>query len=346
LFRKPAARNADQDVDEDTSPRRVVVVGASAGGVEPLRALAAGLPADLAVPVLVVLHVPPQESHLPAILSRAGPLPARHAEDGDQLEPGRILVAPPDRHLMVEDGHVRVVRGPKENLHRPAIDPLFRSAAAFYGPGAIGVVLSGARTDGAAGAAAIAEHGGAVLVQNPEEAAYPDMPRSAISADHPDYVLPLAEIPRTILQLAAAPVEEVPMPDSDTLNEENSYAALDQEVLDRDEGIGRRGPFGCPDCGGVLWEQDDGELLRFRCRVGHAYAAETLLEAQSDNLEGALFAALRALEERASLAKRVRERLRAKGNEPSASRYDDVIEESERNANIIRAVLAGHGEAA
>jgi two-component system, chemotaxis family, protein-glutamate methylesterase/glutaminase len=136
------------------------------------------------------------------------------------------------------------------------------------------------------------------------------------------------------------------MADPDTLKEENRYAALDQDALRGDEGIGKRAPFGCPECGGVLWEQDDGELLRFRCRIGHAYAAETLLEAQTQNLDTALLVALRALEERATLAKRVRDRLSAKGNEASASRYDEVIEESERNANVIRAVLAGQSEAA
>jgi two-component system, chemotaxis family, protein-glutamate methylesterase/glutaminase len=223
-----------------------VVVGASAGSVESLRELVAGLPGNLPVPVLVVLHVPPLRSNLPKILQRAGPLPASHAEDGQALEAGHILVAPPDRHLMVEDGRVRVVRGPREHLHRPAIDPLFRTAATAYGPGAIAVVLSGARTDGAAGAAAVSECGGAVLVQDPEVAAYPDMPRSAITADHADYVLPLAEIPATISRLAMGPVKEVPMADPDTLNEENRYAALDHDALQYEEGIGKRAPFCLP----------------------------------------------------------------------------------------------------
>jgi two-component system, chemotaxis family, protein-glutamate methylesterase/glutaminase len=233
-------------VDAGSSPRRIVVVGASAGGVEPLQELVRGLPADLPATVLVVLHVRPQTSYLPSILTRAGKLPASHAEDGQALRPGQILVAPPDRHLMVEDGRVRVVRGPRENLHRPAIDPLFRSAATAYGEGAIAVVLSGARTDGAAGAAAIAARGGAVVVQDPDEAAFPDMPLSAITADHPGYVVPLAEIPTTISRLLAEPLKEASMAD-DTLNEENRYAALVRDVLDREEGIGERAALGCPD---------------------------------------------------------------------------------------------------
>jgi two-component system, chemotaxis family, protein-glutamate methylesterase/glutaminase len=337
-----------QDVDDEPLPGlrgRVVVIGASAGGVEALREVVAGLPADLPAPVLVVLHVRPEASHLPAILERAGKLPVSHATDGQTLEPGRILVAPPDRHLIVDDGHARVVRGPKENLHRPAIDPLFRSAAVSYGPGAVAVVLSGSLYDGAAGAAAVSERGGAVLVQDPEEAIHPDMPRSAIAADHPVDVLPLAQLPEAILRLVTPTPQEVAMPDADALNEEVRYAALDLDAVDRDEGIGERAPFGCPECGGVLWEQDDGKLLRFRCRVGHAYAAETLLAAQAETFDSALFVALRALEERASLAKRVRNRLREQ-NRSSASRYDEVIEESERYANVIRAVLAGRGEPA
>jgi two-component system, chemotaxis family, protein-glutamate methylesterase/glutaminase len=330
----------------NSRPDRVVVIGASAGGVEALQAIAGGLPADFPAPVLVVLHVPPETSHLPSILARAGSLPAEHAQDGEPLRAGKILVAPPDRHLMVQDGRVQVVRGPKENMHRPAVDPLFRSAALAYGPNAVAVVLSGTRADGAAGAAAVAHRGGAVVVQDPGDAVYPDMPMSAIAADHPDYVLPTAEIPATISRLVSEPAKEVTVEDAKELETENRYAALDENAIERAEGIGRRGPFGCPECGGVLWEQDDGSLLRYRCRVGHAYAAETLLEAQAENLETALFIALRALEERANLSRQVRDRLRARGVERTAKRYDEAIEESERHANIIRAVLSGQSEAA
>ena len=332
-------------MDEDRSRGRIVVVGASAGGVEALLEVVGALPHDFPAPVLVVLHVGASSS-LPGILQRAGKLPVTHAVDGQRLEPGRVLVAPPDRHLMVVDGHVRVVRGPRENLHRPAVDPLFRSAALSYGPDAIAVVLSGTREDGAAGAAAVSGRGGAVVVQEPDEAVYPDMPRSAIAADNPDYVLPLAEIPATIARLVTEERKEETVADTQDLDAENRYAALDLEPIENVVMIGKRGPFGCPECGGVLWERDDRGLLRFRCRVGHAFAADTLVEAQRQTLDTALWVALRALEERASLARRVRDRMRAGGNEVTASRYDQAIEESERHANVIRAVLAGQGEAA
>lgn len=326
-------------------PGRVVAIGASAGGVEALKEIVAGLPPDLPAVVLVVLHVPASDkSQLPAILERAGPLPAAHAEDGEILTPGRVWVAPPDRHLMVEDGHLRVLRGPKENLHRPAVDPLFRSVADSYGPGAVAVVLSGTLADGAAGAAAVSRVGGSVVVQDPGEALYPDMPLAAIAADHPDLVIPLAQIPAAIVRLVGNGETEVTMHD-EGLSTENRYAALEQEAIDRDEGVGKRSPFGCPECGGVLWEEENG-LLHFRCRVGHAYAAETLVEAQAGTLDTALWVALRALEERSSLARRLSQRLRTRGNESAAARYDQQVEEAERNADIIRAVLAGEGETA
>jgi two-component system, chemotaxis family, protein-glutamate methylesterase/glutaminase len=330
-----------------TAPERIVVVGASAGGVEALARLVAGLPENLAAPVLVVLHVPPsRQSHLPEILARAGPLPVAHAGDGERLVPGRILVAPPDRHLLVANSHVRVVRGPKENMHRPAVDPLFRSAALAYGPGTVAVVLSGSREDGAAGAAAVAGHGGTVVVQDPAEAIYPEMPLSTIAADHPDHVLPLALIPPTIERLVAQPSEEETMDEIDDLEDETRHAALDREAIDRDEAPGSRSAFSCPACGGVLWEKNGGKLLRFRCRVGHAYAGETLLDAQEETLDTALWVALRALEEQASLARRVAERMRGKGNARSAARYDRTVQEAERNATVIRAVLAGRDDAA
>jgi two-component system chemotaxis response regulator CheB len=327
---------------------RVVVIGASAGGVEALRTLVSGFPAELDAAVLVVLHLPPTgRSNLPHILARAGPLPAVHPDDGEVLEAGKIFVAPPDRHLLVTDGHVELARGPRENMHRPAADPLFRSAAVHYGPATIAVVLSGTRADGAAGASAVAMRGGHVVVQDPDEALYSDMPLSTIAADHPDYVIPLGQMAPTIVKLLAEPLKEVVMDDGDdALSLENRYSALDGDAISRDEAPGRRSAFACPECGGALWEFDDMEMPRFRCRVGHAYAAETLLEAQNGSLEQALWVALRALEERASLSTRVAQRLRGKGHESSATRYDRAVEEAERHASVIRSILSGRGDAA
>lgn len=193
--------------------RDVIVVGTSAGGVEALRELAAALPPDLPASVLIVLHLSPGgPGLLPAILNRAGPLPAAHATDGEELRRGRIYVAPPDFHMLVADGRLRLARGPRENLHRPAIDALFRSAAAAWGPRVIGVVLTGALDDGTAGLGAIKRTGGVAVVQDPEEAAYPSMPRSALRNVRVDHCVPLAEIPPLLDQLSREPLADGPAP--------------------------------------------------------------------------------------------------------------------------------------
>lgn len=183
---------------------RIVVIGASAGGVEALARLVAGLPESFRIPIFVVLHIPPTTSFLPEILSRAGPLPSVHAIDGDTVEPGRVVIAPPDSHLLLEPGRVRLDGGPRENGHRPAINPLFRSAAEAYGAGVIAVVLSGSLHDGALGVVAVHRRGGLVVVQDPNEAAYPAMPASAIDATPPDQVLPISAIAELLATLDGA----------------------------------------------------------------------------------------------------------------------------------------------
>jgi two-component system chemotaxis response regulator CheB len=186
---------------------RVLAVGTSAGGVEALTKLAAALPADFPAPVLVVLHVPSfSASNMPAILDRVGPLTADHARDHEPLVAGRIYVAPPDFHLLAEREEVRVLQGPHEHNHRPAIDPLFRSVALAFGAGAIALVLTGALHDGAAGAVAVSAGGGTVIVQDPKDALYPDMPMHAIAADPSAQVAVLADIPALVDRIAREPV--------------------------------------------------------------------------------------------------------------------------------------------
>jgi two-component system, chemotaxis family, protein-glutamate methylesterase/glutaminase len=180
----------------------IIAIGASAGGLEPLRQLVAGLPSGFAAAVFIVWHVSPTHpSLLPQILQFDGKLPVAHAQNGEIIQSGRIYVAPPDYHLLVEDGCVRLYHGPKENHSRPAIDPLFRTAAEVYGERVIGVVLTGMLFDGTAGLIAIKRHGGIAIVQDPAEAKYPSMPRSAIGHDHPDYVLPIAQIAEELRRL-------------------------------------------------------------------------------------------------------------------------------------------------
>lgn len=323
--------------------RDVVVVGASAGGVEALGGLVAGLAADLRAAVFVVMHVSPSAtSVLPSILGRAGSLTVEHARDGDDVELGRVYVAPPDRHLLLETGTVRVVGGPKQNGHRPAIDPLFRTAARAYGAGLIGVVLSGTLDDGAAGLLAIRRAGGETIVQDPTEAVFGEMPRHAIDVATPDYVLPVAEIAELLNGLvgAAKPVLHV---------NPRSHELGGLPELEGDDDRERRGSvsaFSCPECNGALWEIADGELTRFRCRVGHAYTSESLDAGQGASVEAALWSSLRALEERIEYAARLVARLEAAGSSTSANRFRHRLETDERHAAVLRDVIYQHEAAA
>ncbi|HWP41914.1 MAG TPA: chemotaxis protein CheB [Blastocatellia bacterium] len=321
--------------------RDIVVVGASAGGVEALGTLVSGLPEDLPAAIFVVLHVPDNgTSVLPSILNRRGPLPASHAVDGQEIRHGQIYVAPPDSHLVIKRGHLRLTRGPKENGHRPAVDPLFRTAARSYGRRVAGVVLSGTLDDGTAGLAAIKERGGLAIAQSPDTALYPGMPLSAIENVQVDYILPVSEIAPLLAQLADEPVDErgdAAM--SDEMEMEADIVELEPHSLYSEKRPGVPSRFTCPDCNGVLWEIDDEGLLRFRCRVGHAYSSESLLAEQFDAVESALWAALRALEENISLASRVAARMRNRGHQRTAERFERQVVEGERQAEVLRRVL-------
>jgi two-component system chemotaxis response regulator CheB len=316
----------------------IVVIGASAGGVEALKILVSGLPPDLPSAIFIILHVPDNgTSMLPNILSRSGPLPAFHPKDGQAIEPGNIYVAPPDSHMLIKRGYVRLTRGPKENGHRPAVDPLFRTAARTYGKRVVGVVLSGTLDDGTAGVMAIKERNGLAIAQSPETALYSGMPLSAIENAPVDYITPVTEIAALLVQLANEPVdEEGDAPVSDDMEMEADIVELESESLRREKRPGVPSRFTCPECSGVLWEIDDEGLLRFRCRVGHAYSAESLLAGQFDAVESALWAALRALEENISLSYNVAVRMRRRGHTRTAERFERKVQEAEQQAEVLR----------
>jgi two-component system chemotaxis response regulator CheB len=318
----------------------IIVIGASAGGVEALLAVVREVPRDLPASLFVVLHVPPDgESMLPRILSHAGPLPAGHPNDGDPIEHGRIYVAPPDYHLLVERDRVRVVRGPRENRCRPAVDPLFRSAARAYGPRVIAVVLSGMLDDGAAGMAAVHARGGIGIVQDLDDALFPGMPMSAMRYNTPQYVVPAMEIGPLLARLARESARAAEKETPDVMEKETEIAALNMEALNDSEKPGTPSGFGCPECGGVLWEMKEGPLLRYRCRVGHAYTADSLLSEQSIHLEAALWAALRGLEEKASLVHRLADRARDAGCGMLAGHYAEQERDARKHAAVIRALI-------
>lgn len=316
----------------------IVVVGASAGGVEALADLAASLPPDLPAAVFVVLHLPStRSSALPDILSRRGPLPAAHVKDGEPIEPGRVYVAPPDHHVLLRSGHVHLARGPRENGHRPAVDPLFRSAAREYGSRVIGVVLSGALDDGTAGLAAIKTRGGLAVVQEPADALYPGMPTSALEHVPVDHVQPVAAMGALLARLTAEPAGAARPAPAD-MEVEVEVEGFSLEAMEG-EHPGQPSGFSCPDCNGVLWEIQDGDLQRFRCRVGHAWSPESLLTQQSEGLEAALWIALRSLEERAALARKLAAPARRRGHTITASRFEEQAAEAQQAARLVRNLL-------
>ncbi len=317
----------------------IIVIGASAGGVEAISALVTKLPRDLHAAIFVVLHVSRGRSVFPDILSRAGCLPAHHPNDGESIAYGRIYVAPPNHHMVVEDGRVRIHHGPTENGVRPAIDPLFRSAAREYGPRVAGVVLTGSLDDGTAGLAAIKEAGGVTIVQDPAEAFAPSMPRNAIDLVRVDHVLPVREIAVLLATLAREHAPAADALDGPHMRQMEPDLGEPPMPLAAGDRPGRPSVFSCPECNGVLWETDDSGILRFRCRVGHVYSAESMLAAQTDSVDRALWAALRALEERASLTHRMSERARARQQTWVAKAFEDRARIAEDHANVVRELL-------
>lgn len=326
--------------------RSVIVVGASSGGFAVLQRLAADLPAELGAALFVVWHMPP-DGHgvLPEVLGRAGPLPAAHAVDGEPIAPGRIYTAPPDHHLLVEPGRVRVTRGPQEHRFRPAVDPLFRSAAQAYGPRVIGVVLSGALDDGAAGLRAIKRRGGVAVVQDPEDAEVASMPRSAMRAAAVDHVAPAADLAALLVRLSREPATAAPegMMDNDARDGIEVRIAAGEHPLEAGVmQLGALTPFTCPECHGVLMALADGGLRRFRCHTGHAFSADSLLAAVTATAEEQLWSAVRSLEETLLLLNHMGDHF-AEADQPAlAAVYYQHARAADAQANQVRQALSRH----
>ncbi len=319
--------------------RDIIVIGSSLGGIQALSALASELPADLPAAVLVVQHRSEDGRDLLAgILDRRGRLPAVMAEDGLPVERGRIYVAPPGRHMLLTERGIAVVFGPRENLCRPAIDPLFRTAAVHYRSRVIGVILTGLLGDGAAGLLAVARCGGLPLVQAPEDAAFPQMPREALTAVEAARQVPLAELGALLGQLAreAAPPPP-PVPDALRIEAELTERAMSDEEWG---GLpGRSTDFTCPECSGAIREIEEQGRLRYRCRVGHAYSRDTLVAAKDDAVEDALWVALQTLQERAQMLDRMARDDRERGRHQAAVGYEKRAQEAQRHAERLRELI-------
>jgi two-component system, chemotaxis family, protein-glutamate methylesterase/glutaminase len=324
----------DDAARADAPARDLVVIGASAGGVSVLLDLAAALPADFPACVLVALHVGAHRSLLPELMGARGPLRAVHPHDGQALQRGTIFIAPPDHHMLVEDGRIRLNRGPRENHARPAIDPLFRTAALSHGQRVIGVVLSGRLDDGTAGLQAIKRCGGLAVVQDPRDAEYSDMPRSACDHVDVDICVPATRLAGCLLDCVRAPTTSNAPRAPDDIVTDQAISAGTGDPMDNLNAIGHPSRFACPECSGVLWEIDGSSPRRYRCHTGHGFTLRALAKTQDAATEDALWGAMRALQEREALLREM-----AKDADPAGRGDDgreDLVETAER--------VARHGE--
>jgi two-component system, chemotaxis family, protein-glutamate methylesterase/glutaminase len=334
------SRARESESEREYAPRPVVVVGASLGGVDALRTLGRHLPADFAAPLIVVLHVGAHSSILPDLITRAGPLRARHVHQGMTLEPGEIYIAPPDHHVLIEQDALLLSRGPKEHHARPAIDPLFRSAALSRGPNAIGVVLTGMLDDGTAGLQAIKANGGIAIAQDPAQAFEPSMPASASRHVALDHCTSLEGIAALLPSLVALPrPSDRRAVDALTRHESDLFLSKGDPV-NHLESIAKPSTLTCPDCGGSLWRLDDVEPPRYRCHTGHGFSIRTLTHAHETEVDQAMWSALRALQERQKLLECERDAtgLDAAARQRIDERCDHNRESSERLRSMIEAL--------
>jgi two-component system chemotaxis response regulator CheB len=319
--------------------RDIVVIGASAGGVEDIMAVLRQLPGNLKASIFVVCHMlPTAKSHLVDALNTSGPFVAKFGDDEEAIAHGIVYVAPPDRHLLVKPGHVRITRGPRENRWRPAIDPLFRSAAVAYGERVIGVVLTGMLDDGTAGLLAIKRCHGVAIVQDPEEAVFPDMPRTALANVHVDHRLLTSDMGPVIERLVAQSVSRSGTVPADIQTEariaESGYS--DEHITDK---LGELTPLSCPECSGPLWQHASGQLDHYRCRVGHAYSANSLLSAADEAIEASIWAAVRLFDQRANVLTAMADRDRQAQRFRMVQHHEQLAKEARNHAKILRQLL-------
>jgi len=327
--------NNSQNGNQDR--QRVIVIGASAGGFEAFKKIISGLPPSFSTPIFIVWHMSPDvRGILPQVLNRVNTIPAAHAYHNEDIKPGRIYVAPPDHHLLIEDGKVLVTRGPKENRFRPAVDPLFRSAAYAYGTGVIGVILTGALDDGTAGLWTVKHYGGTAIVQDPLDAEVPSMPENALRQVKVDHCVGVSEIPQLLMRLSKEPLPEtVVMKDEQTKKEIQIAAeerALEKGILK----FGELSPYTCPECHGVLSRLQNDNIIRYRCHTGHAYSADTLMAAITEKIEDSLYSAVRGMDESIMLLNHMGDHY-AEANQPNlAAVYFKKAKEAQERSEWVR----------
>ena len=304
--------------------RDIIVVGGSAGALDAMLAVASAFDAAFTGSIFVVSHIGANRSHLPDLLSNAGTLPAKHPESGEAVQPGTIYVAPPDRHMLVEAGRIRLSRGPRQHFTRPAVDPLFRSAAQEYGPRVIGIVLSGTGSDGAIGLSAIKRAGGIAIVQEPHSSLYPEMPRAAAEAVEVDLIVGREEMPELLRRLSAEAVTMAApiLKTSKKMDERERPIALT-----------------CPECGGALREDTGNGVKHYRCHIGHHFAAEEVLTGQLQAVDHAVGVAVRVLNERVELCRHMADNARAGGRKMGVDHWKRLEKEAEDELTVLQRFL-------
>lgn len=304
---------------------RIVVVGASQGGIHALNILIGGLPTEFSMPLFIVQHIGASESILPAILNDIDGDRAAFGKNGEEVRDCRIYVAPPDHHMLLKDGRLELTRGPRENWARPAIDPLFRTAAHSYGPDAIGIILSGQLNDGTAGLFEIKRQGGVAIVQTPNEAEAPGMPQSALHNVPVDYCLPVAEMPRLLMRFAAEPLA----------------SSFRRDEIRPQEAVGRPVAQTCPECGGAMREENAGRLICFRCHIGHVMTAEILAATQLERLVNDFASVQRGLNERAALCREIAEKHVRNDDAAAAEIWQQAAKEAQRREKLVCKLVEG-----
>ena len=325
--------------------RDIIVIGASSGGIEALRTLVAELPANLPASIFVVLHTGPESPGiLHQILGRSGILEAVNPKDREHIRPGHIYVAPPDRHMLLEPGRIRLTRGPKENRFRPAIDPLFRSAAQVYGPRVIGVILSGGLDDGTAGLWAIKKLGGTAVVQDPKDALFPSMPANALQYVSVDHTVPLKDIAPLLERLVNARIEAREVYDVPEHLDIEVKIAKQDPALDLDvRNVWEKSSYTCPECHGVLLKLEEGGRERFRCHTGHAFSADGLLAGLTESIEEALWNAIRNVEESVMLMRHLAGHIK-EVDARTAKEFLRKADEAQRRSELLRKAVISHEE--
>jgi two-component system chemotaxis response regulator CheB len=317
----------------DFQKLNIIVIGSSAGGVPALKELVKSFNKDLAASIFIVQHLAADKiSYLPEILSSHGVLPARHPQDGEQISKGTIYIAPPDHHMIIENEHIFIKRGPKENNFRPAIDVTMRSAAYWYADQVIAAVLTGYLSDGSSGLWSVQQLGGTTIVQSPEDADYPDMPRNALERIDPDYILPLKDIGPLINTLLAQPTESKRVENDELKTRMNVEIEIAGQKNAFSRGIhhmGEKTALTCPECGGSLTSLQEGSNVRYRCHTGHGFSSSSLWSGITESVEAKLWQAMRSMEEGILFLEQAVTRCELSGNQDHARGF-------EKKADILR----------